>query len=73
MSDLVSLFTGTFNDEDSLADWRRIFSFVFHFDGVPTKICSICKTQIDWIVGYHRQVFENDCYLRNEVVTEEMK
>ena len=69
--DLVTLFDGGFEDEGLVTDWRRIFSFVFQFEGIPRKICTFCKSQVNWILGYQRQVFENDCYLRREITVEE--
>ena len=66
----VSLFDDC--EEKDYINWRRIFSFVFHCDGLPDQICRSCKSQVAWIGEFYRTVFENDRALRNELIKEEL-
>ena len=68
----VDLFDDCEKKESQNINWRRVFPFVFHCDGLPDKICMACKSQVAWIAEYYRTVFENDCTLRSELQKEEM-
>ena len=65
---LLPLFENN-ETETNFLEWRRMFSFIYDFQGLPDKICNNCKTQAEWILNFHKQCYENDVILRSNQIS----
>jgi hypothetical protein len=67
-TELLPLFqeSGVASYKSAIPDWKRSFAYIYEIEGLPDKICTLCKSQIDFMLVWQKQIYENDCLLRFE-------